>query len=65
MMTVNTKKRIPVQQILLHPWLSDQHMFEIVNTLMYPNMNNENAPPSNMLEDEDLRPELTKRARFV
>lgn len=65
MMTVNPKRRITVPQILLHPWLRDASMREIVNTLITP-ANDENAPPSNVQEEQeaDLFFEFTKRARL-
>jgi len=67
MLTVNPKKRITVQQILLHPWLRDLHMRQIVNSLISHSENDENVPPSNTFGNRhgaDLVPEYAKRARL-
>ncbi|XP_011347433.1 serine/threonine-protein kinase Chk2 isoform X2 [Ooceraea biroi] len=72
MLTVNPRRRITVRQILLHPWLADFRMREIVNSLMShsPNdsENDENLPPLNTFENrqraDEIFPESAKRARL-
>lgn len=63
MMTVNPKKRITISQILLHPWLRDSRMREIVNSLIS-NENDENVPPLNINNNHEDNPGYTKRARL-
>lgn len=67
MLTVNPKKRITVQEILLHPWLRDARMQQVVNSLISQPENEENVPPSNAFENRqetDFFPNSVKRARL-
>lgn len=67
MMTVNPKRRITITQIMLHPWLQDRDLHDVVDTLINKE-NNENLAPFNGIRKnqyniESLRAPM-KRAKI-
>lgn len=67
MMTTNPRKRITINQVLLHPWLQDHELRDTVDTLISKE-DNENIAPENNFANIKRKNEqcqsLIKRARL-